>query len=74
MIRRGVIEKFIVRVNPAGFGYKIAQVLISTNIGIIKDEIILRIKQFGDLAYHVHHMGKTSVDALIINKSLMIRS
>ena len=69
MIRSGVIEKFIVRVNPAAFDYRIAQVLISTNIGITKDEVILRIRQFGDLAYHVHHMGKTSVAALIINKS-----
>lgn len=70
MIRNGVIEKFIVRVNAAVFGYRIAQVLISANMGITKDEIILRIKQFGALAYHVHHMGKTSVAALIINKSL----
>jgi DNA-binding Lrp family transcriptional regulator len=70
MIRRGVIEKFIVRVNPAAFGYKIDLVLISTNNGITKDEIILSIKQFGDLAYHVHHMGKTSVAALLINKTL----
>jgi DNA-binding Lrp family transcriptional regulator len=70
MIRSGVIEKFIVRVNPGAFDYRIAQVLINNNIGITKDEIILRIKQFGALAYHVHHMGKTSVAALIINKSL----
>jgi DNA-binding Lrp family transcriptional regulator len=70
MIRSGVIEKFMVRVNPAAFGYRIAQVLINANIGITKEEAILRIKQFGALAYHVHHMGKTSVAALIINKSL----
>lgn len=70
MVRSGVIEKFIVRVNPAGFGYRTALVLVRTNNGITKDNVIQRVKQFGDLAYHVHHMGKTSVAALIINKSL----
>lgn len=70
MVRSGVIEKFIVRVNPAGFGYRTALVLVRTNNGITKDNVIQRVKQFGDPAYHVHHMGKTSVAALIINKSL----
>ncbi|MDQ6669022.1 MAG: Lrp/AsnC family transcriptional regulator [Thermoproteota archaeon] len=70
MVRSGVIEKFIVRVNPAGFGYRTARVLVRTNNGITKDGLIQRVKQFGDLAYHVHHMGRTSVAALIINKSL----
>jgi DNA-binding Lrp family transcriptional regulator len=28
MVRSGVIEKFIVRVNPAGFGYRTAHVLV----------------------------------------------
>ncbi|MGI8831523.1 MAG: AsnC family transcriptional regulator [Nitrososphaeraceae archaeon] len=70
MVRSGVIEKFVVRVNPAGFGYRTALVLVRTNNGITKDNVIQRVKQFGDLAYHVHHMGKTSVAALIINKSL----
>jgi DNA-binding Lrp family transcriptional regulator len=70
MVRSGVIEKFVVRVNPAGFGYRTALVLVRTNIGISKDDVIQRVKQFGDLVYHVHHMGRTSVAALIINKSL----
>ena len=70
MVRSGVIEKFIVRVNPAGFGYRTALVLVRTNNGITKDNVIQRVKQLGDLAYNVHHMGKTSVAALIINKSL----
>lgn len=70
MVRSGVIEKFVVRVNPPGFGYRTALVLVRTNNGITKDNVIQRVKQFGDLAYHVHHMGKTSVAALIINKSL----
>ena len=70
MIRSGVIEKFIVRVNPGALGYRIALVLVRTNNGITKDDVIQRVKQFGDLAYHVHHMGRTSVAALIINKPL----
>jgi DNA-binding Lrp family transcriptional regulator len=69
MIRSRVIEKFVVRVNPAAFGYGIALVLVRTSNGITKDDVIQRVKQFGDLAYHVHHMGRTSV-ALIIKKPL----
>jgi DNA-binding Lrp family transcriptional regulator len=69
MVRSRVIEK-LVRVNPAGFGYRTALVLVRANIGITKDDVIQRVKQFGALAYHVHHIGRTSVAALIINKSL----
>jgi DNA-binding Lrp family transcriptional regulator len=57
MVRNGVIEKFVVRVSPAIFGYRTALVLVRTNIGITKDGVIHRVKQFGALAYHVHHMG-----------------
>jgi DNA-binding Lrp family transcriptional regulator len=63
MVCSGIIEKFIVRVNPAGFGYRTAHTLLRTNNGITKDDIIQRVKQFGDLAYHVHHMGRTSMAA-----------
>ena len=70
MLRSGVIEKFVVRVNPAAFGYRTAIVLVRANNGITKDDFIQRVKQFGDLAYHVHHMGRTSVAALIIKRPL----
>ncbi|MDQ3838213.1 MAG: Lrp/AsnC family transcriptional regulator [Thermoproteota archaeon] len=70
MIRSGVIEKFVVRVNPAAFGYRTVLVLVRANNGITKDDVIQRVKQFGDLAYHVHHMGRTSVAALIIKQPL----
>jgi DNA-binding Lrp family transcriptional regulator len=70
MVCNGIIEKFIVRVNPTGFGYRTAHILLRTNNGITKDDIIQRVKQFGDLAYHVHHMGRTSMTALIVNRSL----
>jgi DNA-binding Lrp family transcriptional regulator len=70
MVRSGVIEKFVVRVNPAAFGYRTAIVLVRANNGITKDGVIQRVKRFGDLAYHVHHMGTTSVAALIIKKPL----
>jgi DNA-binding Lrp family transcriptional regulator len=70
MVDNGVIEKFVVRVNPAAFGYRTALVLVKTNHGITKDDVIQRVKEYGDLAYHVHHMGSTSVAALIIKKPL----
>lgn len=70
MVHSGVIEKFVVRVNPAAFGYRIAIVLIRTSNGITKDDVIQRVKEFGDLAYHAHHVGSTSVAALIIKKPL----
>jgi DNA-binding Lrp family transcriptional regulator len=69
MVRGGIIEKFVVRVNPAAFGYRTAHVLVRTNNGVTKDDVIQRIRKFGDLAYYVHHMGRTSVAALVINKS-----
>jgi DNA-binding Lrp family transcriptional regulator len=70
MVRSTVIEKFVVRVNPAAFGYRTAIVLIRTSNGITKDDVIQRVKEFGDLAYHAHHVGSTSVAALIIKKPL----
>jgi DNA-binding Lrp family transcriptional regulator len=70
MVRSRVIEKFIVRVNPAAFGYRTAIVLIRTSNGITKDDVIQRVKEFGDLAYHAHHVGSTSVAAIIIKKPL----
>src|SRR5918995_1544024 len=70
MVRSRVIEKFVVRVNPAAFGYRTALVLIRTSNGITKDDVIQRVKEFGDLAYHAHHVGSTSVAALIIKKPL----
>jgi DNA-binding Lrp family transcriptional regulator len=70
MVDNGVIEKFVVRVNPAAFGYRTALVLVKTSHGITKDDVIQRVKEYGDLAYHVYHMGSTSVAALIIKKPL----
>jgi DNA-binding Lrp family transcriptional regulator len=70
MVRSRLIEKFIVRVNPAGFGYRTARVLVSTNNRVTKDDVIRHVKQLGDLAYHVHHVGRTCVAALIIKESL----
>jgi DNA-binding Lrp family transcriptional regulator len=70
MVDSGVIEKFVVRVNPVAFGYRTAFVLIRTSGGITKDDVIQRVKEFGDLAYHVHHMGNTTVAALIIKPPL----
>lgn len=70
MVRSRVIEKFVVRVNPAAFGYRTAIVLVRTSNAITKDDIIQRIKEFGDLVYHAHHIGRTTVAAIIIKQSL----
>ncbi len=70
MIHQKVIEKFVVRVNPAAFGFKVAIVLVRTGNGINKDDVIKRVKQLGDIAYYVYHMGRTCVTALIIKKPL----
>src|SRR5215208_3542603 len=51
-------------------GYRTALVLVKTSHGITKDDVIQSVKEFGDLAYHVHHMGSTSVAALIIKEPL----
>lgn len=70
MVGSGVIEKFVVRVNPVAFGYRTAFVLIRTSGRITKNDVIQRVKEFGDLAYHVHHMGSTSMAAIIIKRPL----
>jgi DNA-binding Lrp family transcriptional regulator len=70
MIHQRVIEKFVVRVNPAAFGFKVVIVLVRTGNGINKDDVIKRVKQLGDIAYYVYHMGRTCVTALIIKKPL----
>lgn len=68
MVRSGAI-KFIVRVNPAAFGYRTANITIRTNNAITKDDVIQRVRQFGDLAFHVHQMGRTTTAAIIIDES-----
>ena len=70
MLHYRVIEKFVVRVNPGVFGFRMAIILIKISNGITKDDVIQRVKQLGDLAYYVHHMGRTCVAALIIEKPL----
>lgn len=70
MMQYGVIERFVVRVNPAIFGFKIAIVLVKTTNGITKDDVIKRFNRIGNLAYYAHHMGRTCVAALIIEKPL----
>lgn len=70
MMYHDVIEKFVVRVNPSTFGFKIAILLIKTSNIITKDNVIKRIKSFGDFVYHVYLMGRTCVTALIIEKPL----
>lgn len=65
MVSSGVIEKFIVRVNPAAFGYRTTNVVIKTNNGITKDDVVRRVRKFGDIAFHAHQMGRNSAAAII---------
>ena len=69
MVSCGVIERFAVRVNPAVFGYRTAFVTIRINNGITRDEVVQRVRQFGDLAVHVHQIGRISGADLVINDS-----
>jgi hypothetical protein len=48
------MQEFIVRINPAGFGYRTAHVLVGSN-GIFKEDMIKGVKEFGDLAYRMRH-------------------
>lgn len=69
MVSSRVIERFVVRVNPATFGYRSAFVTIKTNNEITRDEAIQRVRQFGDIAAHVHQMGRISGADLLIGES-----
>ena len=70
MLRRGIIEKFLIIVNPASFGYRTVRVLVRTTNEVNKDDVIACVKQFGDITHYAHHIGRTSMVALIIKKSL----
>jgi DNA-binding Lrp family transcriptional regulator len=74
MVSGGVIERFMVRVNPGAFGYRTANVVIKTNNRMTKDDAIRRVMQFGDLAFHAHQMGRIAAAGLLINKSLDVMS
>src|SRR5262249_12376500 len=74
MMSSGIIEKFIVRVNPAAFGYRSTGVVMQTNNGISKDQVIQRVRQFGDLAFHAHQMGRKTAASLLTRESLDSRA
>lgn len=57
LLRNDVIEKFVVRVNPAGFGYITVRVFVMTTNVITKDDVVECIKQFGNPHHRVHYMG-----------------
>ena len=44
--------------------------LVKTSHGITKEHALERFKEFGDLAYQVHHMGSSSLAPLLIKKPL----
>ncbi len=65
MLSSGVIDKFVVRVNPTAFGYRTTNVVIKTSNGTTKDDVIRRVRKFGDLAFHAHQMGRNTAAAII---------
>jgi len=70
MVLRGIIEKILIIVNPASFGYRTVRVLVRTSSEITKDDVIAWVKQFGDITHYAYHIGRTSMVALIIKKSM----
>lgn len=70
MVSNRIIEKFVVRVNPAAFGYRTTTVVIKTSNAITKDEVIQRVRQFGDLEFHAYQMGRIVAAALVTKEPL----
>ena len=62
MIHQRVIEKFVVRVNPATFGFKIDYAYIKADNGVTKDDVIQRIKHLVTL----HTMYITSEEHVLL--------
>ena len=73
MVSCGIIEKFLVVVNPVCFGYRTVQVLVRKNNAITKDDVIARIKQFGILPITPIIWEGLQWLALIIKKSWIKR-
>ena len=60
MISNGVIERFLVMVNPACFGYKTVCSLVIQNHKADKDKLN-QLDRLGDLIYNAQHLGGISV-------------
>jgi DNA-binding Lrp family transcriptional regulator len=70
MVDKGIIQKFIVMVNPAIFGYEKQCFLIVRNIEKIiakeKDYVFNQLNLLGDVRFHARQLGGDAVFSLLV--------
>jgi DNA-binding Lrp family transcriptional regulator len=70
MISKGIIKNFIVRANPALFGYEIECSITIQNIGRkIKEELIVnKLNLFGEVLVYAKQLGESSIYVLALKE------
>ena len=68
MISTGVIEKFVVKVNPASLGYGMSCMLIVREHTAHTDDIVSRLNLLGDVSIHSKCIGGISTFCLAIKE------
>ena len=68
MISTGIIQEFVVRVNPVMFGYEMTCILIVREYNENTDNIINRLNLLGDVILHSTFMGGISTFCLAIKE------
>ena len=68
MISTGVIEKFVVKVNPVSLGYGMSCMLIVREHTAHTDDIVSRLNLLGDVSIHSKCMGGISTFCLAIKE------
>jgi DNA-binding Lrp family transcriptional regulator len=68
MISTGVIEKFVVKVNPVSLGYGMSCMLIIREHTAHTDDIVSRLNLLGDVSIHSKCMGGISTFCLAIKE------
>lgn len=68
MISTGVIEKFVVKVNPASLGYSMSCMLIVREHTAHTDDIVNRLNLLGDVSIHSKCIGGISTFCLAIKE------
>ena len=68
MISTGVIEKFVVKVNPASLGYSMSCMVIVREHTVHTDDIVNRLNLLGDVSIHSKCIGGISTFCLAIKE------
>jgi len=68
MISTGIIEKFVVKVNPVALGYGVGCMLIVREHTANTDDIVSRLNLLGDISIHSKCMGGISTFCLAIKE------